>query len=182
LDGGSIDGLRAEVDLPGMANATTAKVAMRLNGEALDLNLAVDTPEQAMNGEAFGLDLSLASAPATASVKGTVQQQPVPGLDGALSADIPSLGGLLAWIGQPLPEGQPDPGPIKLAGSLATDGGKVTLKSLDIEGNRCRPEGLEHRTDQFLAPASGPRQGQRDHRTGDLPQGKCHGKRRRGGP
>jgi AsmA protein len=138
LDGGSIDGLRAEVDLPGMANATTAKVAMRLNGEALDLNLAVDTPEQAMNGEAFGLDLSLASAPATASVKGTVQQQPVPGLDGALSADIPSLGGLLAWIGQPLPEGQPDPGPIKLAGSLATDGGKVTLKSLDIEGKAAK--------------------------------------------
>jgi AsmA protein len=138
LEGSSIDGLRAELDLPGMASATTAKVALRLNGEALDLNLSVDTPKQAMNGEAFGLDLALASAPATASIKGTVQQQPVPGLDGALSADIPSLGGLLAWIGQPLPEGQPDPGPVKLAGSLATDGGKVTLKSLDIEGKAAK--------------------------------------------
>jgi AsmA protein len=37
-----------------------------------------------------------------------------------------------------LPEGQPDPGPVKLAGSLATDGGKVTLKSLDIEGKAAK--------------------------------------------
>ena len=138
LDGGSIDGLRADLDLPGMASATTANVAMRLNGEAMELNLSIDTPKQAMNGEAFGLDLALASAPASASVKGTVHQRPVPGLDGDLSADIPSLGGLLAWVGQPLPEGQPDPGPLKLSGSLAGDGGKVTLKSLDIEGKAAK--------------------------------------------
>jgi AsmA protein len=138
LEGSSIDGLRAELDLPSMAGATTAKVAMRLNGEALDLNLSVDTPQRAMTGEAFGLNLALASAPATASVKGKVQQQPVPGLDGSLLADIPSLGGLLAWIGQPLPEGQPDPGPVKLSGSLATDGGKVALKGFNIEGKAAK--------------------------------------------
>jgi AsmA protein len=138
MDGSSIDGLRADLDMPGMAQATKVKVAMRLNGEPVDFNLSVDTPKQAMDGEAFGIDLALASAPVAAGIKGTVQQQPVPGLDGALSADIPSLGGLLAWLGQPLPEGQPDPGPVKLAGSLATDGGKVTLKSLDIEGKAAK--------------------------------------------
>src|SRR3546814_18766265 len=48
------------------------------------------------------------------------------GLDGKVNLDIPSIGRLAAWLGQPLDPKQPDPGPLKVA---ATDRKSTRLNS-----------------------------------------------------
>ncbi|MFB3093149.1 MAG: AsmA-like C-terminal region-containing protein, partial [Dehalococcoidia bacterium] len=69
-----------------------------------------------------------------AGIDGLVQQHPLPGLDGALSLEVASVGELAAWLGQPLPAGQPDPGPLNMQVSLAADGAKLAIKSATING------------------------------------------------
>ncbi len=70
-----------------------------------------------------------------AAYKGTIQQRPAPGLDGEMSVDIGSVAALVAWLGQPLPEGQADPGALALRAKLATDAAGVTLEEASAEGN-----------------------------------------------
>ncbi len=61
-------------------------------------------------------------------------QQPAPGLDGELAIEIASVGKLAAWAGQPLDASQPDPGPLSLAASFASDGARTELKQATLEG------------------------------------------------
>ena len=58
----------------------------------------------------------------------------MPGLDGTFDLDVPSVGKLAAWLGQPLDESQPDPGPLNVHAVLAADGDKVALNEATIKG------------------------------------------------
>jgi AsmA protein len=130
----AIGTLDASLAVPALDQATNGKVALTLNGKPLEANLAVDSPLKAMQGEVFGLRVAVNSDLLKASIDGSVHQQPLPGLDGAVGLDVSSVGQLAAWLGQPLPDGQPDPGPLKIDASLAADGGKMAIKSANITG------------------------------------------------
>ncbi len=52
-----------------------------------------------MQGEAFGLQVAVTSDLLKASIDGSVQQLPLPGLDGSLDLDVSSVGQLAAWLG-----------------------------------------------------------------------------------
>jgi AsmA protein len=130
----AIGTLDATLAVPALDQATNGKVALTLNGKPLEASFAIDSPQKAMQGEAFGLQVAVTSDLLKASIDGSVQQQPLPGLDGSLDLDVPSVGELATWLGQPLPDGQPDPGPLKIAASLAADGGKMAIKSASITG------------------------------------------------
>jgi AsmA protein len=130
----AISELALDIDLPGLEAPPTVKGAVVYNKEKVVLDLTLDSLRKVLGGERFALKAALASNLVKASYDGAVLQQPIPGLDGALDLDVPSVGKLAAWLGQPLPAGQPDPGPLKVRASFAADGAKAVLKEASIVG------------------------------------------------
>jgi len=122
------------LDLPGVDAPPDLKVAVLYNGEKVDLSATTDPLSQVIGGDRFAADLSVASKLVNLAYKGAVQQRPVPGLDGDFNLDIGSVGALASWLGQPLPDGQPDPGPLAVRASLSADGPKIVLSEAVIEG------------------------------------------------
>ncbi len=130
----AIGDLNGKISIPGLDKAVTGEIALTLNGEPLTESFTIDSPQKALAGNPFALKIAMASQRINLSVDGTVQQDPVPGLDGTLELDIASVGELAAWLGQPLPADQPDPGPLKVSAVMAADGGKVAITKADITG------------------------------------------------
>jgi AsmA protein len=105
---------------------------MTLNGKPLKAEISVNSPGGVLSGKRSAVKLELSSAPVTTRYEGSVQGQPVPGLDGVFNLDIPSVGQLASWLNRPL--NQPDPGPLKVRATFLADGAKVALKEARIEG------------------------------------------------
>ena len=122
------------VDLPGLESQPSISGAVVYNSERINLDVTLDPLVKVLGGERFALDAKIASALVTLAYVGAVQQQPVPGLDGTFDLDVPSVGKLAAWLGQPLDESQPDPGPLNVHAVLAADGDKVALNEATIKG------------------------------------------------
>lgn len=120
------------IDLPGMAKQASLQVGATYNGEKVTATGTVKDPRAALGGNRFPASFSLSSAPVAAGFEGTVQQAPLPGLDGQVDLDVASVGRLAAWLGQPLD--QPDPGPLKVTATLAADGPRIALKQATIDG------------------------------------------------
>lgn len=121
-------------DLPGLEGTPIVEASATYNGEAVDLRLALAPLAKVMAGETFPLEASLRSAPITAGYEGSVQQQPVPGLDGAFDLAVPSVAALAAWAGSPLPADQPDPGPLNITAKLVADGPEIALTDATLSG------------------------------------------------
>ena len=126
--------LSVKASLPGIDSGPALNAIAVYKGERVEVGLTLDPLPKVLAGDRFDIEFSLASALVNAGYKGAVQQKPVPGLDGDLYADIGSVGALAAWLGQPFPDGQRDPGSLELQAHLAADGEKVALESAVIEG------------------------------------------------
>ena len=61
---------------------------------------AANPLKKVMSGGPFAAKLSVATKHLKAGYNGKIQQQPVPGLDGAFELDVASLGKLAAWLGE----------------------------------------------------------------------------------
>ena len=131
---GAISDIKVALDLPGLESPPSLKASVIYNKERVDLTASLDSLKKVMSGGPFAAKLSVATKHLKAGYDGKVQQQPVPGLDGAFRLDIASVGKLAAWLGQPLDEALPDPGPLKVRATFASDGAKVALKQATIEG------------------------------------------------
>ena len=134
--GQKVDATNIGMDLsvPGLAEAATFDARMTLNGDPVTARFSLDTPRRVIDGEKAQARVSLESPKASADYEGGVQSRPVPGLDGTFDLDIPSVGSLVAWLGRPLPKGQPDPGPIKARAVFAADGPRMALTEAVLEG------------------------------------------------
>lgn len=120
--------------VPGFDSPVTAQGTGLYEGEEVEIALQLDPLNKILGGERFAADLSIDSAPLKAQYQGAVQQRPVAGLDGRLTASAPEVGRLLAWLGNPLPAGQPEPGPLEVNAVLAADGAVVALKEASVQG------------------------------------------------
>ena len=129
------EALNIELTAPAPESPLNLKGSVTLNGEPVTIDVLADSFGQALAQERFSLVASVSSALVSAGYDGAVEQSPVPGLDGSMSVDIGSVGALASWLGQPLPEGQPDPGPFKLDATLVADGSAVTLTEAKIVGD-----------------------------------------------
>ena len=129
-----ISGLKLTVDLPGPDKQTSLKASLVYNGEPLTVDATTGSLRTLLAGDRFPAKLAAASKVVSFGYDGTVQQKPVPGLDGALDIDIPSVGKLASWLDQPLDPKQPDPGPLKVHASLTADGSKLALKDAAVTG------------------------------------------------
>jgi AsmA protein len=131
---GAISEIAIDLDLPGLERPPNLKGAVVYNQQRVTVEATLDPLRKVLSGSAFAAKVDIRSALVSGGYEGTVQQQPVPGLDGAFAVDIGSVGELLAWVGQPLAASQPDPGPLKVNARFAADGAKVSLSEATVEG------------------------------------------------
>lgn len=131
---GKISGVDLSLDLPGLAQPPSLTGEVVYNKRKVALQVGLDPLDRVLSGEDFALLASVESELVKLDYDGSVQQQPLPGLDGRLTFASSSLGQLAAWLGQPLPDGQPDPGPLEIDAKLTADGDKAALESASVTG------------------------------------------------
>ncbi|MCH7692657.1 MAG: AsmA family protein [Proteobacteria bacterium] len=131
---GALTKLDLTFDLPGVEANPSIKGTLVYNKEPVAFSLTLDPLAKVLSGVRFTTKLGVRSKRLNMSYDGAVQTEPVPGLDGRFRLDVPSVGKLLAWLENPLPKGQPDPGPLTVNAVLSADGPKVTLKEATIKG------------------------------------------------
>jgi hypothetical protein len=138
--------------LPGLSGAPRIEGRVVYNNETTDLAVRLAPIDQIMAGDDFAVEVSLDSRLLTLRYAGNIRQPPTPGADGTLEVKLDSVPELAAWLGQPLPESQPDPGPLSLKLVFSADGNtpQAVLEELIIEG-----EGLRARA-TGMVDASGP--------------------------
>jgi AsmA protein len=151
--GTGISGLKLDIDVPGPEKPTGLKASLVYNGEPVTANGTTGPLRALLGGDKFPAKFALASKPITLGYDGTVQRKPAIGLDGTFDLDIPSVGKLASWVGQPLDAKQPDPGPLKAHAVLTTDGSKVALKDTSITGKALKAT-AEGRIDTSAKPAT----------------------------
>ncbi len=136
LTGQVVDGkeLNISVGLSDFASPLTLKLALLLNGEPVSFDFSFDTPGKLLEGLPAGMDLSFITKHVTTKYKGSVRTSPVPGLNGAFDLDIPSAGSLAAWLGRPLGDARPDPGPVSVHARFSGEGAKVVLTEATVAG------------------------------------------------
>ena len=98
--------------LPGLSGAPRIEGRVVYNNETTDLAVRLAPIDQIMAGDDFAVEVSLDSRLLTLRYAGNIRQPPTPGADGTLEVKLDSVPELAAWLGQPLPESQPDPGPL----------------------------------------------------------------------
>ncbi|MCW5729327.1 MAG: AsmA family protein [Alphaproteobacteria bacterium] len=135
---GTLSKFDLAVDLPGGAGNTSVKGSLQFNREDVAFSLVTDPLEKALSAEKWPLKLAVDSRRVKLGYDGALQLQPAPGADGQLQLDIPSVGQLLAWVGNPLPKEQPDPGPLSVKATFAGGGTKATLREATIDGKAIR--------------------------------------------
>ena len=140
----ALTGLKLALEMPGLEAAPSLKADLVYNAEPVNVALELAPVQQVLSGEPFALDLKVASALLTMGYAGTVQQTPVPGLDGSFDLDVPSVGKLAAWAGQPLPETQPDPGPLQVSAVFKADEGQVALEQARLDGEGLKAKAAGH--------------------------------------
>ena len=131
---GAISELKLNASLPGLESPPNVKGSIVYNKERVNFDATTAPLGTVLGGETFALTVAVGSKRINLAYDGAVQQQPVPGLDGVFDLDVPSVGKLAAWLGQPLDASQPDPGPLKVHAALAADGAKVVLTEATITG------------------------------------------------
>lgn len=92
------------------------------------------TLDAVLSGAPFALEATLESGATTARYEGSAGMDPV-AFDGEAILDTASVAELLAWAGRPLPEGSPDPGPLRFAARFAHgEGGAVEVTEATLTG------------------------------------------------
>lgn len=135
---GAVSGLKINLDLPGVRQSPSLNGVVIYNKERVEFQARIDPLPEALANARFQADVSIASKPLTASYTGAILRTPVLGLDGTFKLAAPSVGRLAAWAGQPLPKGQPDPGPLDVEAVFAGAGEKITIQKAQIRGDGLR--------------------------------------------
>ena len=123
-----------DASMADLASPLALKGQMTLNDEPVSAELAIDTIDRLTQGQQAKVRLALTSKQVTANFDGAAQQQPVPGLNGTFDLAIASVGNLMAWLQQPLPKSEPDPGPLKVHAIFAANGATSSLTEGSITG------------------------------------------------
>lgn len=142
--GTGISGLKLDIDVPGPEKPTGLKASLVYKGEPVTASATTGPLRALLEGSKFPAKLALASKPITLGYDGTIQQKPAMGLDGTFDLDIPSVGKLASWLGEPLDAKQPDPGPLKAHAVLTADGTKLALKDASITGKALKATAEGH--------------------------------------
>ncbi len=129
-----ISGLKVDIDLPGQDKELSLKSSLVYNGEPISTTVTAGPMRKVLAGEKFSAKFAVASKMVSLGYDGAIQRQPMPGLDGTVDLDVPSVGKLASWLDHPLDAKQPDPGPLNAHAVLSADGTKLALRDGKITG------------------------------------------------
>jgi AsmA protein len=130
--------LDATVRLDGVDAPPQIAAGAVYNRQAVTVNVTTDSLNTVLGEDRFDADVAIASRLVNAAYEGTVLRAPAPGLDGNFSLDVTSVAELARWLDQPLPENQPDPGPLAVRATFAGSGETVRLEEATVEGRALR--------------------------------------------
>ncbi len=121
-----------DLTLPDIAAPLLAKGSATWNGEAVAINLAVNTPETLLAGKKTPVDLQIDSKPVVLAFKGNLTNAKVLKGGGAVDLKVPSVRNLAAWAGNPLAVGETGFGPLQIKGSLGIQGARYSFADAQI--------------------------------------------------
>ncbi len=139
--------INVKVGLDAIAKPLTAAGDLNWKGEKVAFDAKLTSPKLVMTNKPGDLVVTFAARPVTGGYDGKIQTADALRLDGALSADAPSLRALAAWTGTELPKVSGF-GPLNIKGRLQADGPSYTLSnaSLGLDGATATGE-ISARTD-----------------------------------
>gem|GEM_PF-188230 len=117
------------------------------NAETINLAVKTVNLNTLLAGERSPLSIDVKSSPVTFAYEGTAVNAPTILADGTINLDIPSLRGLAAWAGSPLPEdvGGTGLGPFSVSGKLAAESGakgqKISFNDAQIALDAIKGQG-----------------------------------------
>ena len=133
-DGLAISKVALNIDAPWIDQSPKLEGSLLLNKEKVTLAASLDPIAKVLSGHAFKAKLDLAAKRLKLGYDGKVKGGDAPSLDGTLALSVPSVAGLARWVGQPLPKGQRDPGPLDLKAVFKGEGTAVALESATLKG------------------------------------------------
>lgn len=127
----SVERLTASVSLPTIDGPFEAGGNLLLNGETVNFNAQVGAPKEMLTGGSSTLSLALESNPISQSFSGSLGNQ-FQSIQGRSETSIPSLTGLGAWLGVPVPEGLPVDD-LTAGADIAASPSAVALSDLQVQ-------------------------------------------------
>ena len=124
--------------MPDPSQPVSAKVSLLLNKEPTTLDVSLKTPEAILQGKPATMAAVLNNKHINFRLESKAAKGTASGFAGTFNLDVPSVGQLAAWLGQPLERGQPDPGPLKLHVAFDATRTGLQLKTATIEGSGLR--------------------------------------------
>ncbi|HWV43296.1 AsmA family protein [Pseudorhodoplanes sp.] len=121
---------------PAISRSFAVTGSVRYRGETLEIGATVANFAAALHGERSALKLRVAGAPLKFTFDGAMATRPTLKIEGATSADAPSLRNALVWLGKkPLPGGGFERLALKAQTNLI--GGTLALSqvNLELDGN-----------------------------------------------
>ncbi|HYL48546.1 MAG TPA: AsmA family protein [Stellaceae bacterium] len=118
--------INMKIAMAGLDSPMSASGSVAWNKQTVNLDLAVSRPAAFEGGEATPIKLKIASAPINFNFTGTGVGAPTLKLNGDADLNIPSVRGLAAWAGQPMPAGNGF-GLLAIKGKVAIAGPKYAF-------------------------------------------------------
>jgi len=135
-----VSGIDMTLRLPDLDSAFSAEGDFVWNDEEIALKLGADKPRALMTNGTTGVTAELSAAPVQFRFGGDVTAGAAPEVAGKIDLSVPSVRGLAAWTGSPLPEGG-GLEPLAIRGTLAAEGQKVTFSDAEIEIDAIKSKG-----------------------------------------
>ena len=123
--------INMKIAMAGLDSPMSASGSVAWNKQTVNLDLAVSRPAAFEGGEATPIKLKIASAPINFNFTGTGVGAPTLKLNGDADLNIPSVRGLAAWAGQPMPAGNGF-GLLAIKGKVAIAGPKYAFSNAVI--------------------------------------------------
>ncbi|MDE1902650.1 MAG: AsmA family protein [Alphaproteobacteria bacterium] len=123
--------INLKVSMAGLDSPMSASGSVAWNKQTVNLDLSVGRPAAFEGGQPTPIKLKIASTPINFSFAGNGVGAPVLKLDGDADLNIPSVRGLAAWAGQPMPAGNGF-GLLAIKGKVAIAGPKYTFSNAVI--------------------------------------------------
>src|SRR5579872_256242 len=118
--------INLKVSMTGLDNPMSASGSVAWNKQTVNLDLSVGRPAAFEGGQPTPIKLKIASTPINFSFAGNGVGAPILKLDGDADLNIPSVRGLAAWAGQPMPAGNGF-GLLAIKGKVAIAGPKYAF-------------------------------------------------------
>jgi len=125
------DAINMKIAMAGLDSPMSASGSVAWNKQTVNLDLTVSRPAAFEGGQATPIKLKIASAPINFEFTGTGVGAPTLKLDGDADLNIPSVRGLAAWAGQPMPAGNGF-GLLAIKGKVAIAGPKYAFGNAAI--------------------------------------------------